>query len=105
MRGLYFEGEEPVQQVSGLWHASLRDILAIPRSRHIPKIAGFDDTEVVGDRVAERNPIFGNLVAREVERRIGELPACGVTSVVRDMPVHEAPQSLDWGSDAGSRAG
>ena len=66
-------------------------ICSLPRSRHNPKIAGFDDAEVVGDRVAERNPIFGNLVAQEVEGRIGELPACGVTCVVRDMPVHEAP--------------
>ena len=77
-----------VQYPSGHHQGSCRHI---PRSRHNPKISGVDDAEVVGDRVGEPGPIFGNFVAQEAEGRIGELPACGVTCVVRDMPVHEAP--------------
>ena len=35
----------------------------IPRSRQNPKILGVDDAEVVGDRVAEFRPSFGDLLA------------------------------------------
>jgi hypothetical protein len=52
--------------------ASLSKI-AIPCSRHHPKILRIDDTEIVGDRIAEFGPVARHFFAQEIERRIGEL--------------------------------
>ena len=45
----------------------------------------------------ELRPVFGNLLAQEVERDGGELGACGVAFVVGDVLVHEAPEPLAGG--------
>jgi hypothetical protein len=63
----------------------------ILRSRHNPKILGVDDTEIVGDRIADVPPIPRNFFTQETERRIGELGASRVGFIVRDMLVHHAP--------------
>jgi hypothetical protein len=47
----------------------------IPCSRHHPKILRIDDTEIIGDRIAEFGPVAGHFFAQEIERRIGELGA------------------------------
>src|SRR5665811_1739030 len=67
----------------------------IPSSRHDPKILWVDDTEIVGDRIAEVRPVPWNFFTQEPKRCIGELGARSVAFVVRDVSVHEAPQSLD----------
>ena len=65
--------------------------LAIPRSRHDPKILWVDDAEIVGDRITKVRPIPRNLFTQKTERRIGELGASCVALVVSDVSVHEAP--------------
>ena len=61
----------------------------IPRSRHDPKILWVDDAEIVGDQITEVRPVPGHCFTQETKRRIGELGACGVAFVVRDVSVHE----------------
>ena len=56
-----------------------------------PKILPRYDAEIVGDRITQARPVPGNVIAQEIERRVGELSACGVAFVVRDMLVHDAP--------------
>ena len=68
---------------------------AIPGSPHNPKFLWVDDAEIVGDRITEVRPVPGNFFTQETERRIGELGACCVAFVVRNVSVHEAPQPLD----------
>jgi hypothetical protein len=64
-------------------------------SPHNPKFLWVDDVEIVGDRITEARPVLGNFFAQKTERRISELGACCVAFVVRDVSVHEAPQTLD----------
>ena len=45
--------------------------------------------------MTEVRPVPGHCFTQETKRRIGELGACGVAFVVRDVSVHEAPQPLD----------
>jgi hypothetical protein len=70
---------------------TLRVRLAIPRSRHDPKILWVDHAKIVGDRITEVRPIPGNYFTQEAQRRIGELGASCIAFVVRDVSVHEAP--------------
>jgi hypothetical protein len=46
-------------------------------------------------RITEVDPIAGNRLSQEFERRVGELGARFVAFIVRHMLVHDAPQPLD----------
>ena len=70
-------------------------IQAIPCSRQNAKILWVDDTEVVGDGIAQLRPVFGDFFAQEFERGVGEFAIGGIGLVVRGMLVHHAPQPLD----------
>src|SRR6202451_2922505 len=72
--------------------ASTASILGSP---HNPKFLWVNDAEIVGDRITEVRPVPGNFFTQKTKRRISELGACCVAFVVRDVSVHEAPQSLD----------
>ena len=63
-------------------------------SFHNPKILWIDDTKIVGYRTSEQRPVSRDLFAQKSQRCICELGACRVGLVVRDIPVHDAPQSL-----------
>jgi len=45
----------------------------IPRSLQNPKIGRVNDTEVIGDLVAELEPIFRHCIAQECTDSIGKL--------------------------------
>ena len=66
-------------------------MIAIPCSRHNPKILWVDDAEIIGHHITASSPVLGDFLAQEIERGVRELSACGVASVVRDVLVHEAP--------------
>jgi len=65
--------------------------LDILLSRQNPKILWVDDTEVVGDRIAQLRPVFRSFFAQEFERGVGDFAIGGVGLVVREMLVHHAP--------------
>src|SRR5450631_4715899 len=68
---------------------------AIPRLAQDPKISWVDDTEVVGDRIADEAPVFGHGFCQESHYGRLEVSECEVASVVGDVSVHDAPQPLD----------
>jgi hypothetical protein len=63
----------------------------IPRSGQNPKSLGEIDTEVIRPMIAIGVPFSGHLLAQEGEDRRFEIGECGVTSIVGDMFVHQAP--------------
>ncbi len=63
----------------------------IPRSRENPKILWVDEAEVIRNRITKFQPVLGDSFAQERERRLGKLPICGISLVVREMLVHQAP--------------
>ena len=70
------------------------NVADIPCSRHNPEVTWIDDPEIVGDGASKSPPVAGYFFAQKSERRIGELRAGRVAFVVRDILVHDAPQSL-----------
>ena len=54
-----------------------------------------DDTEVVGNSCAERFPHLREGFIEERVYRLGELPEVTMEAVVRHVPVHDTPQTLD----------
>ncbi len=67
----------------------------IPRSRQNPKILGRDDAEVIRNLVAIGAPFSGYLLTQERQDRGFEIGERRMTSIVRDVLVHQAPQPLD----------
>ena len=69
-------------------------------SNHFVFLEG-DDTEVVGDGVAECAPFVREGIAEEVENSLGELVERCIVPIVGDPFVHDAPQALNrvemWG--------
>ena len=59
------------------------------------KSFGLMTRKLFGDKITEVRPVPRHCFTQETKRRIGELGACGVAFVVRDVSVHEAPQPLD----------
>ena len=54
-----------------------------------------DDTEAVGDGLRGPLPFPGKCFVEKVHDRLGELPEIWTEPVVRHIPVHDAPQSLN----------
>ena len=54
-----------------------------------------DDTEVVGDSIAEAVPVLGNRVFQEFQNCSLELPERFVVPVVGRVLVHESPTLFD----------
>jgi transposase len=63
----------------------------IPCSRQNPKILGRDDAEIIRYLVTIGVPLSGHLLAQERQDRSSEISKRGVTSIVRDLLVHQAP--------------
>jgi hypothetical protein len=63
----------------------------IPCSGQNPKILGRDDTEVVRYLIAKDVPFSGHLLAQKGQDRGFEVAECRMTSIVSDVPVHQAP--------------
>src|SRR5271166_3132181 len=55
------------------------------------KILGRDDTEVIRYLITIGVPFSGHLLAQEGQDRGLEVGECSMTSIVDDMPVHQAP--------------
>ena len=70
-------------------------------SRDNPKVLG-DMTRKSSVTIRVVAPNFGELFTQEFERRVGELGACCVGFVMRDVSVHDA-HSCSSGLNAGSR--
>src|SRR5271165_33556 len=64
---------------------------SIPRSGQNSKILGRDDTEVIRYLITIGVPFSGHLLAQEGQDRGFEVGECCMTSIVGDMPVHQAP--------------
>src|SRR5271170_2444373 len=69
--------------------------LHIPCSRDNPKILRRYHTEIVCDCASVFSPVSRDFVPQEFQRRFCELLAGPIGLVVRDVFVHDAPQSLD----------
>ena len=54
-----------------------------------------DDAKIIGDGIAPRAPLFRQHFSEEPVDCLGELGESRVEFVVRDLAVHDAPQSLD----------
>src|SRR4051812_11853314 len=67
----------------------------LPRSRQNPKILGRDDTEVIRYLITVCAPSSGHLLAQEGQDHSSEISERRMTSIVRDMLVHQAPEPLD----------
>ena len=63
----------------------------IPCSGQNPKILGRDDTEVIRYLITIAVPFSGHLLAQKGQDRRFEIGECGMTSIVGDMLVHQAP--------------
>jgi len=85
-----------VQALNGVLEGMARCIYSasgghIPRSRDNPELRWVDDTKIVGYLIAVCGPVPWHVVAEEIEHRGAEFPERGVTLVVCDVPVHQAP--------------
>jgi hypothetical protein len=58
-------------------------------------LLGPDDTEVIRYLITIDVPFSGHLLTQKGEDRRFEIGECLVTSIVRDMLVHQAPKPLD----------
>ncbi len=63
----------------------------IPRLGQNPKILGRDDAEVIRYLITIGVPFSGHLLAQKGQYCSFEIAECLMTSIVGDVPVHEAP--------------
>ena len=56
-----------------------------------PKIGRIYDAEVIADGIGVGAPVFWNFVTQESENGVTEIVELGVTSIMGDVFMHEAP--------------